>query len=127
MCTRGYNTTYVALGTLVFLSTLTREPYETRQNSPHFESINQALEVLEAMEDCDVARKIGQFVKEYLATLLDGGMAPDQSQGDQFPLAVPNFPFSDLAAFLAEHPDGYQAHIDTFNFFEQGMEEFMPQ
>jgi hypothetical protein len=79
------------------------------------------------MEDCDVARKIGQFVKEYLTTLLDNGMASDQSQNDQFPLAVPNFPFSDLTAFLAEDPDGYQAHIDPFNFFEQGMECFMPQ
>jgi hypothetical protein len=123
---RGYNTTYIALGLLIFLSNLAREPREMRENSIHMTHISQSLEVLQAMQDCSVAQKIGQFVTEHTAALLGDAATSDEQHSDPALLAVANFPFGDLTSFLSGHTEGYQPDIDPFNLFGQGLEDFVP-
>jgi hypothetical protein len=112
---------------LVFLSDLAREPLEARKNSVHLEYINQSLEVLEAIEKCSVAQKISRFVAEFAASLLGDDTASRQLQTDPSLLAVPGLPISDFAAFLSSYTGDYQTDGDTFNFFEQGLQDFMSQ
>jgi hypothetical protein len=112
---------------LVFLADLAREPLETRKTSSHIEYINQSLEVLEAIEKCSVAQKIGRFVTEFAASLLGDDTASRHFQTDPSLLAVPGLPISDFAAFLSGYAGDYQTDGDTFNCFEQGLQDFMPQ
>jgi hypothetical protein len=112
---------------LVFLANLAREPLETRKSSLNIGYINQSLEVLEAIEECSVARKIGQFVTEFLESLLGNGTSSNQQSIDQSLLSEPSLLFSDFAAFFSGYTGDYRTEMDRFNFFEQGLQDFMPQ
>ena len=124
---RGHNTTYIALGLLVFLSDLSREPLEVRKYSLNVGYINQSLEVLEAIEECSVAQKISHFVAEFSASLLGDSTTEMQPQTERSLLAVPGLPVPDFVAFFSANPGEYQIDSDTFNFFEQGLQDFVTQ
>jgi hypothetical protein len=82
---------------------------------------------LEAIEECSVARKISQFVTEFSASLLGDGAMSKPLQLDRSLLTVPGLPISDFVAFLSGNTGDYQIDTDTFNFFEQGLQDFVPQ
>ncbi|KAF2663807.1 hypothetical protein BT63DRAFT_112372 [Microthyrium microscopicum] len=125
--TWGHNTTYIALGLLVFLSDLAQESPDVRKSSPHIEYINQSLEVLDTIEECSVAHKIGHFVADYSSSLLGDSTEAKQQQVDQSLLNVPGLPFTDFATFLQGYNGDYQIDPDTFDFFEHGLSDPIPQ
>jgi hypothetical protein len=88
--------------------------------------IKQSLEVLEAMEDCIVAKKISQFSKDFLESLLCDPSTSKEQPIDQSFFAMHNLPFSDFPAFFPGHNGEFQLDAGTFNFFEPGSQDFLP-
>src|SRR4051812_2294901 len=103
--TRGFNTAHVTLALLVFLSDLSTQPAHQRKCSEHFQYINQGLEILEAMEECSAAQKIGHSVREFVASLSGQNATLNEFQMDSSASLLPNPLFGNFNAFL---PVGFE-------------------
>ncbi|KAF1810918.1 hypothetical protein P152DRAFT_460211 [Eremomyces bilateralis CBS 781.70] len=104
------NTTYLTFGLSIILSAFYHEPVTTRPYSANLLYINQAIEILGAMEECRVARNIGKFARELVGELLAGQM--DGGSGSQTASA----PLEPSVPWLA---DGFSDPHFEFNVFDE--------
>jgi hypothetical protein len=85
--------------------------------------VNRALEVLEAIEECSVAQNIGQFARDFLASLLHDGT--EEPQFDHSAFAAQELSFGSIPAFFYEYTSGFQLDDTNINCFEQGSQEYI--
>jgi hypothetical protein len=111
------NTTYITFGLSILLSTFAREPAATRQSSIYLPCINQALEVLAVMDECEVARNIAVFVQELVTSLLPSA-GQSGPLGETYHVQNELDPSqADLGTLPAQSSDfGYD--FNAFNFFD---------
>jgi hypothetical protein len=115
---RWNNTTYIAFGLSIILSSFAQEPAGKRASSPDLPYIEQALEMLEVMSECSVARNISIFVRELLEMLLTP-CDPHVNHADEVDAALGQLDSSlGLEAGTGDHPGGFNADLITFNFFD---------
>ncbi|KAF1988448.1 hypothetical protein K402DRAFT_461868 [Aulographum hederae CBS 113979] len=118
------NTTYIAFGLSILLSLFAREPIKARPLSENLAHIEKALELLEVMNECSVARNIGNLARELVDTLLtartdDQGSVESLSQLDMsmgINVEPPNQWDTPMGFDVGE--GGMNVDFNSFNFFE---------
>jgi len=102
----------------VLLSHLAREPYPARQHSEYLDYVDQSLEILGAMEECHVACKIGDYMREFVSFLRTDPDVAKTSPSEQNPTANQFAAFSDVNTFLSGYAGDFDMGYSEFNFFD---------
>jgi hypothetical protein len=102
----------------VLLAHIAREPYPARTNSEYLEYVDQSLEVLGAMEECHVARKISDYAREFVAFLRTDAVISDSAHNDHHSQPTQFTAFPDVNAFLSGYVAEFDMGYSEFNFFD---------
>jgi hypothetical protein len=109
----------------VLLSHIAREPRSARQNSKYQKYIDKSLDVLTAMEESHVARKIGDYAREILSFLRNDAVLANPSHLDGQDGEFNQFEaFPDAGTFLFSHANEYDMGFNNFNFFDGSFSAF---
>jgi hypothetical protein len=107
---------------------LAHDPLHARENSNERKYINQSIEIIDAMENCSVAVKVGLFGRELLTFLLSEESLSKRVQRDEtISESLSGSLFNEFTSFIPGFLTDNLTDRSATNFFEEGLLDFMLQ